>query len=414
MKKIGLMLFMALFVFSWNGAWGQNVQWDVYNAIPYYKSISFVFDEKDAWEGYSSWSESDRGVSTKSGFALKYLTISDDYTVSLQYNSSMYLCYDGYNRSDISLTIYGNGMIRWQNDGMVLDLNVTVASTSGNESCSQYRDTRNGSVFDHQYYSFPAHKETKSYSYVIELCEQGFKLHGDDIKFVIVGTSDVSVADGASSRSGIPVYYKTCIKLTNRPFDFKVVEKSQSEINAQNSDMYGKWQWNKDRSRIYLESTTKDASLVIWNHKNEIGNLRNNIKEWENDTTMSWDLKQSMIEGVSRQIQRYQQNPIAWGFELGNGTGYKTEEADNGEELTYLMITFDGGSEQSFSFAKNDLGFEYVQYDRFMGTLKRDASILNQIKDKRIMIVNYKQNGSDKTAMFKLEGLEAIYNAITQ
>ena len=60
------------------------------------------------------------------------------------------------------------------------------------------------------------------------------------------------------------------------------------------------------------------------------------------------------------------------------------------------------------------MDFIYVQYDRFMGTLKSDASILGQIKDKRTLILNYKQNGSSKTAMFQLEGLEAIYNAITQ
>ena len=89
------------------------------------------------------------------------------------------------------------------------------------------------------------------------------------------------------------------------------------------------------------------------------------------------------------------------------------------------MLSFDGCAEQSFSFntaeVENFLGqmsngmlFGYIVYDRFMGTLKSDASILSQIKDKRILLLNYKQNGSSKTAMFQLEGLEPIYNAITQ
>ena len=79
------------------------------------------------------------------------------------------------------------------------------------------------------------------------------------------------------------------------------------------------------------------------------------------------------------------------------------------------MLTFDGGTEQSFTFQKTSDGvFQYVQYDRFKGTLRQDASIINQIKDKRTLILNYKQNGSSKTAMFQLEGLEPIYNAITQ
>lgn len=79
------------------------------------------------------------------------------------------------------------------------------------------------------------------------------------------------------------------------------------------------------------------------------------------------------------------------------------------------MLSFDGSAEQSFSFGMIGNYFQYVQYDRFKGTLNYDASsILRQIKDKRTLILNYKQNGSTKTAMFQLEGLEAIYNAITQ
>ena len=118
-------------------------------------------------------------------------------------------------------------------------------------------------------------------------------------------------------------------------------------------------------------------------------------------------------------LQDFNVSESKWGFQLSNtATGYKTETADSGETLAYMMLTFDGSSEQSFSFAKledaDKMDFIYVQYDRFMGTLKSDASILGQIKDKRTLILNYKQNGSSKTAMFQLEGLEAIYNAITQ
>ena len=146
-------------------------------------------------------------------------------------------------------------------------------------------------------------------------------------------------------------------------------------MNAQYSDIYGKWQWNDDRSVIYLESTTKDAHLVLWNNN---GNL-------------------------------------SWGFQLSNAAaGYKAETTDSGQELAYLMLSFDGASEQSFSFIKTENEFVYTQYDRFMGSLKQDAFIINQIKDKRTLILNYKENGLSKTAMFQLEGLEPIYNAITQ
>ena len=79
----------------------------------------------------------------------------------------------------------------------------------------------------------------------------------------------------------------------------------------------------------------------------------------------------------------------------------------------YDIMQFDDSSEGS-STIDSGYFYEYVQYDRFTGKLKRDSSILEQIKDKRIMVVNYKQNGLDKTAMFQLEGLEAIYNALTE
>ena len=104
---------------------------------------------------------------------------------------------------------------------------------------------------------------------------------------------------------------------------------------------------------------------------------------------------------------------------MANGTqGYKTETAESGQDLAYLMLSFDGASEQSFAFLKLEepsrTQFYSVQYDRFMGTMKYDTSVLGQMKDKRTLILSYKQNGAEKTAMFQLEGLEPIYNAITQ
>lgn len=443
MKNIRLLLVSALLGFASSGAWGQNTQWDVYNVIPYYKNTSFIFDSQDAWDGYSFYSESQGLRKYDSGKKLGF-TIYDDYSVTLDYSSTMLLFRDDYRWSNIPIHISGTGIVRWQNDRLVIDLSVQTSTTGGSDHGSKYEGTRQGDVYSTEEYSFPSYSDTKKYSYVLEYADgQGFRLIGNDIMSVITGT-DHFWADNGVSRD-VPIYYQICLKLTQRFFYFNAVEKSQSELNEQTSDPYGKWQWNDDRSEILLESAQEDANWVIWNRKNKIGSLRNSIEDLENDTTLRWDLKQSMIEGTYRQIQEIQDCPITWGVVLNkNGSGYKTEITDDGEELTYLMIPFDGGSEQSFSFvvnrAQDDLDnnmakafheilakmidqetnysnhhtYEYVQYDRFMGTLKRDASILNQIKDKRIMIVNYKQNGSDKTTTFQLEGLEAIYNAITQ
>lgn len=377
MEKTRLLLAIMLSLFSLNEAIGQISQWEVYNAIPDFKSITFIFNNDDAWEGYSIWSESQGLRKDGSGNNLG-LAILDDYTVELGYLSTMYLCRDEYRRSTITVYIHGNGIIRWQNDRMVLDLDVRVSTAGGSARCSKYEETRHGDVYSTEEFSFSSFESSNKYTYVLELTNEGFKLSGNDIKSTITGTNHFEADNGVSR--DIPIYYQTCLKLTGRAFDCNVSEKTQSELNAESSDAYGKWQWNDDRSVIYLESTTKDAYLVLWNNDGSLG----------------------------------------WGFQMDKAaSGYKTETAENGAELAYLMLTFDGGAEQSFTFEKSiavsgSTNFQYVQYDRFMGTMKRDASILGQIKDKRILILNYKQNGSDKTAMFKLEGLEAIYNAITR
>lgn len=416
MKKKNWLLAIAL-VIALNGAWGQNSQWDVYNVIPYYKSISFVFDSPDAWDGYSFYSMSQGLSKYDSGKKLSF-TIYDDYTVTLDYSSTMLLFRDEYRWSNIPIRINGTGIVRWQNDKMVIDMNVKTSTSGGSDHGSKYEGTRNGDVYSTEDYSFSSYSNTKTYTYILEYAEgQGFRLVGNDIMSTITGNDHIWADNGVSR--DVPIYYQICLKLTQRYFYFNAVEKSQSELNAQSSDMYGKWQWNDDRSVIYLESTTKDATLVIWNHKKEIEKARNRLLEYEMDTMVDVATKQALINECSDIIQRYQENPIVWGLDLHGGTGYKSEKADTGDDLTHLMITFDGGAEQSFSFAKSYVmgvngAFEHVQYDRFMGTLKRNASILSQIKDKRVMIVNYILNGSTKTAMFQLEGLEAIYNAITQ
>ena len=371
MKKL---MIIALFVFALNGAWGQNSQWEVYNSIPNLKSISFVFSDADVVVGYKLWNEEQQIRQKRNDGNKLQMSIYDDYSVELRYISKMRFC-EG--KETIPVSITGSGMVRWQNDRMVLDLNVRVSSSGGTDNlCSDYSGSRYGDVYSSHSYSFPYSEKSARYTYVLVYDDRGFfVLSGDDIDATIEGTDDFFSDDG-NSRNGIPVLYKAKIQLIGKALRFSVSEKSQSEINAQYSDMYGKWQWNDDRSVIYLASSTKDAFLVLWN---------------------------------------YGEN-IFWGFQMDKAaTGYKTETTEDGAELVYLMLTFDGGTEQSFTFQKTSDGvFQYVQYDRFKGTLRQDASIINQIKDKRTLILNYKQNGSSKTAMFQLEGLEPIYNAITQ
>ena len=374
MKKEKLTMIIALFFIAMNGAWGQNSQWDFYESIPNFKSISFEIKGDDVWSGYSLYSNGNYS-SGSTGSGRLSLTIYDDYTVSLGFTSVMRFDQDNYSDSNIPVRIIGNGMIVWRNERMEMSLQVTESTTGGNDNVRSTVSTRTGEQTVHSSFSMPSYSNSQTYSYVLEYVgRRGLKLSGNNIISQMAGSVDcINLStDETWQRT---VYYFTQLKLTERTFGFNYSEKSQSEMNAQTSDMYGKWQWNDERSIIYLESTTKDACLVLWN----------------NDSNLSW------------------------GFQLSNtATGYKTETADSGQELVYLMLSFDGASEQSFSFVKTENNFVYAQYDRFLGALKHDASIIDQIKNKRTLILTYNQSGSNKTAMFQLEGLEPIYNAITQ
>lgn len=419
MKKRKLTMIIALFFIAMNGAWGQNPQWELFNQIPLVKRIDL--DISGDWVLLSSSPSSiDNGAqfwsANQYGNAKVYFTIYGDYSVSMSYRTKMYSVRDSNKERGcrLELALNGSGMLTWdsEREQMIIKLNVTETVSGGEYDFYNYA----ANTTECHIYDSDSHTSTYVYDVVFgavndELCIQ---LTGDDISSSTRGTKCFA---GGEYRQNW--YFHTMIKLANKAIRVNVSEKSQSEINAETSDVYGKWQWNEDRSMIYLKSMTKEASLVIWNNEKKIEELEKKlnkrIDEMERDTTLSEDWKSFVIEGYNADIQQYKKNPIVWGFVLPTGAmGYKTEKAEGGEELTNLMIAFDGGSEQSFSFAKNGIGLEHVQYDRFMGILKRDASILNQIKDKRIMIVSYKQNGMDKSAMFQLEGLEPIYNAITQ
>ncbi len=412
MKKTRLLLAIALFIFFLNGAWGQVSQWDIYNNIPNFKEISLYFSDEDAMEVWA-WKDGTKNGEKKKGANLN-MTIFDDYSVSLYYSND----YEnngawGLGNFTVPFTITGTGMLLWQNEHMVLRMEVKKYSSG--------EDAYIGGQFD-AYYHISSINSTNTYVYNVEYNESSnaayFVFDGDNISANRQTYTTRTTTYGASVTDAV-VDHVDVLRMSGIHYIKNAVQKSQSEMNTQNSDMYGKWQWNGDRSKIYLESTTKDATLVIWNHKKEIEKAKNRLLEYEMDTMVDVATKQALINECSDIIQRYQENPIVWGLDLHGGTGYKSEKADTGDDLTHLMITFDGGAEQSFSFAKSYVmgvngAFEHVQYDRFMGTLKRNASILSQIKDKRVMIVNYILNGSTKTAMFQLEGLEAIYNAITQ
>ena len=51
----------------------------------------------------------------------------------------------------------------------------------------------------------------------------------------------------------------------------------------------------------------------------------------------------------------------------------------------------------------------YAVYNRFLGSLDmRSEALLTEFKNYRIMLVNYKVGDIDKSALFRLDGLESL------
>lgn len=399
-KAKNLLVIFGLLFF--NVCYAQTSQWDVYNKIPNYKNISLVFNENQVM---ATGKITDYGGEKKSNERYSIvMTIHDDYTVSLKYSAKLNFDVSETNErtgwfwshltTNELVSITGEGILLWKNDKMVLQMNIkeyfpgwyeyrnkTITTTRYSYLLGMnYDHNDNG----HSEINIPKHEKSYTYSCDVyyttsdNLDYLGFD--GNIIQSTIYGSHKLVNDNTSTIIDNGSIIYNTYIGLGGNWFQFSAVPKSESELNAENSDIYGKWRWNENRSMIYLCSMTGDDYLVLWNNDNK----------------------------------------VSWGFQMDTlSSGYKKETAETGDELNYMMISFDGASEQSFTFATkldstDRINYEYVQYDRFSGKLKRNASILEQIKDKRIMVLNYKQNGSDETAMFQLEGLEAIYNALTE
>ncbi|MBQ6084344.1 MAG: hypothetical protein IJK92_08365 [Bacteroidales bacterium] len=395
MKKISFLVVFVITLFK--VCYAQTSQWDVYNSIPSFKKIEIIFNKNDSYSEERIENFFDNGFH-KHNTTPPRLFINDDYTVTMAYVIPLVPDWSHYTSQNLAIS--GNGVLLWQNDHMVLHLHITE-KTPG---CSFSYETQVYAGEDffgfdvyhpgHIDFKIPSYEKTYNYNYDVYYDEQNdhLILSGNNICSKVTGNL-ARVDEKTYSTRNYTIFFNAYITI-NKSFSYKIEAKSESELNAENSDIYGKWQWNEDRSKIYLSSMTDHSYMVLWNNKNN----------------------------------------LEWGFTLPDSScGYKTEETAKGENLEYLMISFDGSSEQSFIFntyyydimqfddssegsSSIDSGYFYenVQYDRFSGKLKRNASILGQIKDKRIMVVNYKQNGLDKTAMFQLEGLEAIYNALTE
>lgn len=158
-------------------------------------------------------------------------------------------------------------------------------------------------------------------------------------------------------------------------------QKSLSYGNARttgytNNDEFGAWQWTKDKSHIYLYATN--------------------------------------IQSTRLSIYRSDSTPfeLVLMFNGGQVEGLSSSYA-GGSKLMQFNFSFEDGANVPLSFVEQGQGnsyyYTYAIYNRFMEEWNFNAtSLIDQIKGKQTLIVSYKSNGSSYSAIFELEGLEAI------
>jgi hypothetical protein len=281
------------------------------------------------------------------------MSINDKYKVSFVCNES---------NNWISYSYVGNGFVYWDTDRMKISLTIN-ASASFNDSQAWMEGSRTFTPiinFDAEY-----------------------------INGVMTGKLNISSHDLRIYMEG--AYHQIQGRI-NRTYGVQIggsytgvfTPKSASELNASSRDTFGDWTWNQDRTKISLKSVMSENKFVIWNY-----------------------------DGL-----------ISWSMEMGQNTrGVSETTTDTNDRLVNFSISFDGASPQLFGFIENRestppqnfVQLDYGVYNRFLGQLDRNSTgILNQMKDKAILILQYKEGNINKTDMFILEGLETILEYLNQ
>lgn len=146
------------------------------------------------------------------------------------------------------------------------------------------------------------------------------------------------------------------------------------------TDEFGKWQWNSDKTNIYLESDN--------------------------------------IPNCKLYIVNTPDNPLQLCFYFGGSTvsGKSSSKINDGSSITTFGLCFEDSSTSDLSFAlknANNPYYFYVNYNRFTEQKSYDAnSIISQLAAKKTLMISYSANGSSYLGMFSLEGLETILSYI--
>jgi len=363
MKKVflGFVVIILVAINAYSQTSSRDSQWDFFsNVIPRQRDITlagsgWTMTIDDKYKVTFSGRYNDGRPSTDTGNAITPGTgrMTSTYRITRTSES----------------TFNGVGFIMWENEKMVINLPISASGYYNQESVYQHpggREERssknaNGNTTMNVTFDIQPEYQNGLFSGKLRLTERLLTLS-------MTGDLNVSHTLKVGGSSWITA---------------RIVPKNESELNASARDEFGEWNWNADRSKLILKAQSSNNNFIIWNTD----------------------------------------DGILWSMEMEAGTkGASESTIETGDRLVNLSMSFDGASAQVFSFIENQeaktqniVQLDYTVFNRFRGTLDHNADgILNQIKDRRMLVLTYTVNNIQKTDMFLLEGLDTIMDYLIE
>jgi len=399
-----VMFFVGVSVHSQTDS-NREAQWNFFsNVIPKYKSITI--------SGSSPSSNATNNIRNNN---LNWkMTIDDKYRVSFSGEINATMCghtdnkgwsssennaiiinknahavaYTRKGRNGVTVSYHGNGSLIWDNDKMKINLTVSGAGCcNGNFNYDVYEGIGNRERKKTDSEEFDIYADgMSSYNLTFYLQSDYVSSNNSEQLKILLSQNTLRInmhGEWSYDIYGKDIYFDyTCVNSStiggNTWYTASVIQKSESELITSSNDQFGEWNWNTDRTRLFLKSRNSDNKFVVLNDNGK----------------------------------------LTWRMEMEKNTkGISESMTDSNDKLINLSMSFDGTPAQSYQFIEsttknteqNFIQLDYVVYNRFLGTLNKNANdILNQFKDKKIVILTYSVNNVQKTDMFMLEGLKTI------
>lgn len=312
------------------------------------------------------------------------LSINDAYQVHFEAvkQSSYHVSEESWSKK---ATYEGVGVLKWDNGGLKVEMTVN--------SSGEYRFSG---------------ENTEKVSLDLNVSESNCSLSSMSLSVSISGD----------------VYETLKLDIPKSTRSMTIEKKSDSE-QAASLDQFGLWQWNNDRSKIYLQAVGGAENFVIWNKDGilswslELGNEALGISEAATEqgdiiVTLSVSLDGSSPRNLT--FAKFNPKSELKVIEVMRDTIVPVSAGDS----TSLVRQVVKSTKEELMYNENDKFFidnmtqgstllNYAVYNRFLGSLDmRSEALLTEFKNYRIMLVNYKVGDIDKSALFRLDGLESL------